>query len=79
MSVAISGPVARASTNTITPNTITTGTGTWAVDNSGTWTNPANWASNNVPDGSGSFADISQVDLTANRTVTLDVHAPWEV
>jgi hypothetical protein len=72
-SVAISGPVARASTNTITPNTITTGTGTWAVDNSGTWTNPANWASNNVPDGSGSFADISQVDLTANRTVTLDV------
>ena len=57
----------------ITPSTITTGTGTWAVDNSGTWTNPANWVGNNVPDGAGSFADISQVNLTANRTVTLDV------
>src|ERR1700686_1014948 len=68
---AASSPVAHGSG--ITPSTITTGTGTWAVDNSGTWSNPANWASNLVPDGAGSFADFSQVDLTANRTVTLDV------
>lgn len=58
----------------LSPNTvITSGTGTWAVDSSGTWSDDGNWAGNNVPDGAGTTADLSTVNLTADRTVTLDV------
>ncbi|MEN3368651.1 MAG: hypothetical protein V7609_794 [Verrucomicrobiota bacterium] len=65
-------PVSSAST--ITPNTIiTTGTGTWNVDASGNWSDAANWLSSNVPDGATTTADFGTVNLTANRTVTLDV------
>jgi autotransporter-associated beta strand protein len=56
----------------VAPSTITNGTGEWAVDSSGTWSNAANWVSNLVPDGAGAFANFSKVDLTADRTVTLD-------
>ncbi len=55
------------------PSVVTTASGTWAVDSSGTWSNAANWVANNIPDGAGATADFTQVDLTANRTVTLDV------
>ncbi|MEY2495807.1 MAG: hypothetical protein QOJ45_2299 [Verrucomicrobiota bacterium] len=73
MSVAASTRAAR-STSTITPNTIiTTGTGTWNVDVSGNWSDAANWLSGNVPDGATTTADFTTVNLTANRTVTLDV------
>jgi len=74
---AMSSPVTNRSAGTASaplPSAIiATGTGTWAVDSSGTWTNAANWAGNNVPDGPTTTADFSQVNITANRTVTLDV------
>jgi len=48
------------------------GDGTWTNDASGTWSATGNWA-NAVPgNGPGFVADFSQVNLTADRTVTLD-------
>ena len=45
--------------------------GTWAVDNSGVWSNSANWTGGVIADGGGK-ADFSTVNITANRTVTID-------
>jgi hypothetical protein len=70
---AFSSPTASTSSGVSAPGAVTSASGTWAVDSSGTWSNPANWAGNNVPDGPGATADFTQVDITANRTVTLDV------
>jgi autotransporter-associated beta strand protein len=46
--------------------------GTWNLDLNGTWDNPANWLGNTIADGTSSLADLSTLDITANRTVTLD-------
>ena len=46
--------------------------GTWTADASGRWGDPNNWFGGNVADGSGNTADFSAIDITANRTVTLD-------
>ena len=46
--------------------------GTWSVDTSGNWSDTNNWLLKIVADGAGSTADFTIVNITANRTVTLD-------
>src|SRR5262245_23027612 len=48
--------------------------GTWAVNASGVWdglTDSANWVGGIAASGAGFTADFSQVDINADRTVTL--------
>ncbi len=58
-------------TNVITANLLS-GNGTWAVDADGNWRDSSNWSGGNVADGAGAAADFSTVNLSADRTVTLD-------
>ncbi|CAN5340638.1 hypothetical protein BH09VER1_BH09VER1_27440 [soil metagenome] len=46
--------------------------GTWNVNANGLWSTTGNWAAGVVATGSDNTADFGQVDLTADRTVTLD-------
>jgi fibronectin-binding autotransporter adhesin len=46
--------------------------GTWTVDADGNWSDPGNWDSGTVADGTGFFAGFS--NITASRTVTLDTN-----
>src|SRR5262245_20902843 len=46
--------------------------GTWTFDADGNWSDPGNWDSGIVADGTGSFAGFS--NITASRTVTLDTN-----
>ena len=46
--------------------------GTWSVDASGNWSDTNNWLVKVVADGAASTADFTIVNITANRTVTLD-------
>jgi autotransporter-associated beta strand protein len=46
--------------------------GTWAADSDGNWSDTAKWTGGVVADGDGNTANFNAVDLTANRTVTLD-------
>jgi autotransporter-associated beta strand protein len=46
--------------------------GTWTNDASGNWDDPANWLDATVAEGTDAVADFSTLDITANRTVTLD-------
>ncbi|HEY4416901.1 MAG TPA: autotransporter-associated beta strand repeat-containing protein [Verrucomicrobiae bacterium] len=46
--------------------------GIWTNDASGNWGDAINWQGGVVADGSGFIADFSTIDITANRTVTLD-------
>lgn len=46
-------------------------TGFWNVDAAGNWTAAANWAGGVVPNAEGDIANFN-LNLTANRTVTLD-------
>ncbi len=41
----------------------------WSSTTAGTWSNAANWTGGNVADGSGSTADFSNVNITADPTV----------
>lgn len=46
--------------------------GTWLRDANGTWSEPENWAADTPANGSGSAADFSTIDISSDRTVTLD-------
>jgi autotransporter-associated beta strand protein len=46
--------------------------GTWTNDASGNWSDTTQWLGGTVADASGFTADFSTINLTANRTVTLD-------
>lgn len=46
--------------------------GKWNVDNSGNWSTTNRWQGNTVADGTNFTADFSLVNITANRTVTLN-------
>jgi autotransporter-associated beta strand protein len=48
------------------------GDGVWSAPGSGLWSASGNWANGAVANGTGFFADFSQVDLASNSTVTLD-------
>jgi autotransporter-associated beta strand protein len=51
--------------------------GTWTLDGSGNWSNPANWAGGNVASGAGSIADFSTLDINGDHLVTID--APFTI
>jgi autotransporter-associated beta strand protein len=51
--------------------------GTWTANNSGNWSTPANWSGGNVASGATATANFSTVNITDNRTVTLD--APFAI
>ena len=48
--------------------------GVWTKNATGTqnWSTAANWSSSSIADGIGATADFSTINITANRTVTLD-------
>jgi fibronectin-binding autotransporter adhesin len=47
--------------------------GTWTSSTSGgSWSNPANWSGGTIADGTGSIADFSTLNITADETVHLD-------
>jgi len=46
--------------------------GTWNTDASGNWSDTSKWLSGVVADGTGNTADFSTINITADRTVTLD-------
>ncbi len=48
------------------------GNGTWSSDASGNWSDPSKWSAGSIADGTGSTANFSTVNLTTDRTVTLD-------
>jgi len=50
----------------------TNNSGVWSVDADGYWSDTNNWSGGIVANGAGNLADFSQVNLTADRTVTLD-------
>ena len=46
--------------------------GVWTNNASGNWSTSANWKGGIIPNGVGRMADFSTIDITADRTVTLD-------
>jgi autotransporter-associated beta strand protein len=46
--------------------------GTWITDGNGLWSDTTNWSNGTIADGSGSSANFSTLDLTVERTVSLD-------
>jgi autotransporter-associated beta strand protein len=52
---------------------ITYGSGTWSVDASGDWNNASNWAGGVIANGAVYTADFSTLNITADRTVRLDM------
>jgi autotransporter-associated beta strand protein len=46
--------------------------GTWNADSSGNWSDTTKWSGGIPADGAGYTADFSTVNISANRTVTLD-------
>ena len=46
--------------------------GTWSNDGSSVWSNPANWLSGAIANGTDATADFSTINISADRTVTLD-------
>jgi autotransporter-associated beta strand protein len=50
--------------------------GVWSANDSGTWTDTTKWSGGNPANGTGT-ADFSSIDITADRTVSLD--APLSV
>ncbi len=48
------------------------GVSTWGVNADGNWSTTSNWINSVVADGVGNTADFSQLNITADRTVTLD-------
>ena len=58
-------------TNAITAS-LASGNGTWNNDANGLWSNPTNWQGGAAASGTGFTADFSTVNLSADRTVTVD-------
>jgi fibronectin-binding autotransporter adhesin len=46
--------------------------GTWTADADGIWSDTTKWSGGTLADGSGYTADFSTINITADRTVTLD-------
>jgi hypothetical protein len=46
--------------------------GTWTNDASSVWSAGTNWLDGAMADGTGYTAEFSTIDISANRTVTLD-------
>ena len=54
------------------PVTVLTASGTWTADSSANWSEPGRWSASTVATGGGQTANFSTINITANRTVTLD-------
>lgn len=52
--------------------TVLTASGTWVSDGSGNWGEAPRWSGTTVATGAGQTANFSTINITANRTVTLD-------
>ncbi|HEU5071717.1 MAG TPA: LamG-like jellyroll fold domain-containing protein [Verrucomicrobiae bacterium] len=48
------------------------GSGTWVTDADGNWSDAVKWSGNFPANGAGNTADFSTLNISANRTVTLD-------
>lgn len=52
-------------------------TGNWTLNNNGNWSTTANWggldSGSDYPSGQDAFANFSTINISANRTITLDV------
>jgi autotransporter-associated beta strand protein len=46
--------------------------GTWTLNGNGVWSNTANWSGGVIADGAGNTGTFSTLNITANRTVTID-------
>jgi autotransporter-associated beta strand protein len=51
--------------------------GEWSVNSNGNWSDGGRWSGGTIASGAGFAADFSNVELTANRLVTLD--APYTI
>ena len=51
---------------------IASSSGAWSVDAGGNWSGTGNWSGGIVADGAGNTANFGAVNITADRTVTLD-------
>lgn len=49
--------------------------GVWILNANGNWSTPANWSGGLVPQGYGSTANFATLNITGDRTVTLDTAA----
>lgn len=56
-----------------TYGTALTANGTWAADASGMWSTMTNWTANAVANGANSTASFHTLDITADRTVSMDM------
>jgi autotransporter-associated beta strand protein len=70
-SVVLNFPGANSSTQTITASLVSSN-GIWNVDASGNWSDSTKWLNDIIADGVGNTADFSTLNITADRTVTLD-------
>jgi autotransporter-associated beta strand protein len=52
--------------------TTLTGSGSWTADANASWSETNRWSDNIVVSGAGQTANFSTINITANRTVTLD-------
>jgi autotransporter-associated beta strand protein len=52
--------------------TVVSANGVWTADANGVWGESIRWLSGSVATGAGRTADFSTINITANRTVTLD-------
>lgn len=64
------GASARATLTITLPNVL--GNGVWSADASGSWGDSSKWSSNFPANGAGNTADFSTLNITADRTVTLN-------
>ncbi|MFM2294196.1 MAG: hypothetical protein RLZZ350_609 [Verrucomicrobiota bacterium] len=48
------------------------GNGAWTNDSSANWSDTNKWSGNTIASGAGSTADFSTINISGNRTVTLD-------
>jgi autotransporter-associated beta strand protein len=56
----------------LSPLALAQTSGAWNVNNNGNWSATGSWFNSTIADGAGSTADFTQVNLTANRTATID-------
>ena len=51
--------------------------GTWTSNAAGNWSDTARWLGGTVADGADALADFSTIEITGNRTVTIDGASPF--
>jgi autotransporter-associated beta strand protein len=62
----------QANSQVISGTYVTVSARTWITAGGGSWSVGTNWQNGGIPDGIGSFADFSKVNVAADATATLD-------